>query len=83
MSDAQREKVEKEVLGEPLAGVDCSVVYGENVDGTKIVEDGWLIPVLEVTRITGARDGLVAESQDFYAFEESYSGPTLSSADLW
>ena len=83
MSDAQKEKVEKEVLGEPLAGVDCPVGYGENVDGTKMVEDGWLIPVLEVTRITDARDELAAEPHDFYSFEEGDPGPTLSSADLW
>ena len=83
MSDAQREKVEKEVLGEPLAEADCPVGYGENVDGTTMVEDGWLLPVLEVTRITDAREGLIAEPQDFYAFEEGNPGPTLSSADLW
>jgi midasin len=81
MSEAQREKLETEVLGE-VCGVDCQIDFGENVDGSAKVVDGWLLPVLEIQRITDARNALVTEPQDFYSFQEGERSPFLTPSDL-
>lgn len=81
MSEAQREKLEKDVLGE-VCGADCEIDFGENVDGSAKVVDGWLLPVLEIQRITDARNALVTEPQDFYSFQEGERGPSLTPSDL-
>lgn len=81
MSEAQQEKLEKEVLGE-ICGVDCQIDYGEDVDGNVKVVDGWLLPVLEVQRITDARNALITVPQDYYSFQEGEHSPLLTSFDL-
>lgn len=81
MSEAQREKLEKEVLGE-FCGVDCQIDYGEDIDGSPKVVDGWLLPVLEIQRITDARNALITEPQDFYDFQEGEYSPSLTPSDL-
>lgn len=63
MGEAEREKIEREVLGE-ACGVDCEVAYGEE----KV--DGWLLPVLESRRVKELRDRIARDECDFYAREE-------------
>lgn len=82
MGDAERENLEKQVLGE-ICGVDCQIGCGQDIDGTTKEFDGWLLPVLEVKRITDARNALVTEPQDYYGMEEGDPSPSLTDFDLW
>jgi midasin len=81
MTEVEQEKLEKLVLGEPC-GVDCQIGCGQDVDGTSKELDGWLLPVLEVKRITDARNALVTEPHDFYTVEEGDSKPCLTPSNL-
>ncbi|KAG6872267.1 hypothetical protein C0995_011404, partial [Termitomyces sp. Mi166 len=65
MGEAEREVMEREVLGEQF-GVDCPIEYGTNIDGTRRETDGWLIPVLELQRIKETREKIACEKQDYY-----------------
>ncbi|KAI0715618.1 hypothetical protein C8T65DRAFT_828609 [Cerioporus squamosus] len=58
MMEGERVKVEKEVLGE-VSEVDCPIAYGVNPDGTMHTVDGWILPAIELDRITRARDALL------------------------
>jgi midasin len=82
MGEAEREKLEKQVLGE-LCGVDCQVGCGQDADGTMKELDGWLLPVLEIKRITDARNSLVTERQDYYSMGEGDPCSSLTPSDLW
>ncbi|KAG5350591.1 hypothetical protein C0989_010243 [Termitomyces sp. Mn162] len=66
MGEAEREVMEREVLGEPF-GIDCQIEYGINLDGTSREVDGWLVPVLEVQRIKEMREKIACEEQDYYS----------------
>ncbi|KAG6866182.1 hypothetical protein C0991_007732 [Blastosporella zonata] len=69
MAEAEREVMEREVLGEPY-GVDCQMEYGANLDGTKKEVDGWILPVLELQRIKEIREKIAYEDQDYYSHDE-------------
>lgn len=81
MGEDEREKLDKEVLGE-ICGGDCRIGYGENVSGSPKEIDGWLLPVLEIQRATDSRNALVTEPQDFYSFQDGDHGPSLIISDL-
>lgn len=80
MPEPEREKLERDILGE-ACGVDCQINYGQNLDRTEREVDGWVLPVVEIQRITDTRQSLVSEPQDFY--EGGESGPSLTVSDLW
>lgn len=81
MSEVEKSTLEKQVLGEDCA-VDCPVWFGEGADGMVQEIDGWVLPVLEVRRVTEARNALLNLSQDCYTVEEGATGPSLSPSDL-
>ncbi|KAH7907327.1 midasin [Hygrophoropsis aurantiaca] len=81
MAEVERERLESRILGD-FCGVDCLIHYGQNTDGSAVQIDGWLFPVLEIDRITKARNALVLDDQDFYASERDSSVPRLSQSDL-
>lgn len=67
MAEVERVQLETRVLGEPGV-VECSLSYGENIDGSRITIDGWLMPVMELQRIHRSRNS-IATASDFYSFE--------------
>lgn len=67
MAEVERVQLETQVLGEPGV-VECLLSYGQNIDGSRITIDGWLMPVLELQRIHQGRNYIAAGS-DFYSFE--------------
>ncbi|KIK69742.1 hypothetical protein GYMLUDRAFT_52909 [Collybiopsis luxurians FD-317 M1] len=80
MGEADREKWEKAVFGE-LYGVDCPLGYGDAPDGSQVVIDGWLMPIIELERVRTARNAFVAESHDFYSIDGD-SVQVISPSDL-
>ncbi|KAJ3919281.1 midasin nuclear AAA ATPase [Lentinula edodes] len=49
MGEAEREKWETATLGE-LYTVDCTLGYGDALDGSHLTIDGWLMPITELER---------------------------------
>ncbi|KAG0703770.1 P-loop containing nucleoside triphosphate hydrolase protein [Suillus ampliporus] len=80
MAEVEREKLITHVLGE-FCGVDCPIKYGQNIDGTVVETDGWLVPTLEIKRIHDARDAIL-EGPDFYSLEAEDVVQPLLEADL-
>ncbi|KAF9220907.1 hypothetical protein BS17DRAFT_290054 [Gyrodon lividus] len=80
MAEVERTKLETRVLGE-YGGVDCPLSYGQNIDGSQITIDGWLIPALELKRVHDVRNSLAA-GPDFYSLEEGDILQSLSEGDL-
>lgn len=80
MGEAERLKLEQEVLGEPC-GVDCPLNYGQELDGTETVVDGWVMPAFEVQRVRAEREELATNCIDFYSGEETV--PCIQDDDLW
>ncbi|EMD40100.1 hypothetical protein CERSUDRAFT_122188 [Gelatoporia subvermispora B] len=68
MVEGERVKMEKQVVGE-LEEVDCPILYGAQLDGAHIDADGWIMPALEVKRVTSSRNEHLREL-DFYEVEE-------------
>ncbi|KAG6810904.1 hypothetical protein H0H92_009865 [Tricholoma furcatifolium] len=66
MAEAEREVMEREVLGEPF-GVDCPIEYGSNLDATGNEVDGWIMPVLELQRIKEMREQIAYVDQNYYS----------------
>ena len=73
-------KMEKEVLGE-VSTVDCPLAYGVSQDGTVRVVDGWIVPVLELERVTHARDAFL-RAGDYYLSHDSDSSEPIHPAEL-
>ncbi|KAG1742325.1 P-loop containing nucleoside triphosphate hydrolase protein [Suillus paluster] len=80
MAEIEREKLITHVLGE-FCGVDCPINYGQNIDGTVVETDGWLVPTLEIRRIHDARDAIL-KGPDFYSLDAEDVVQPLSEADL-
>ena len=70
--------MEKEAIGE-VAKVDCPIEFGETLDGTKVVVDGWVMPALEVSRIYEARN---IGSGEYYPSENDDSIEPIHPAEL-
>ena len=81
MGEAEREKIECQVLGQ-ICGVDCQLEYGQNIDGSLIEVDGWIMPVTELQRVRDMREDIVTTQHDYFAVEGDFSLPICSS-DLW
>ncbi|KAG1748578.1 midasin [Suillus lakei] len=64
-----------------FAAVDCSINYGQTIDGTVVETDGWLVPTLEIKRIHDARDATL-EDLDFYSLEAEDVLQPISEADM-
>lgn len=64
MIEAERVKMEKAVIGE-VGEVDCPVAYDVLPDGTRRAVDGWILPIVERTRVVEARNALLAP-QNYY-----------------
>lgn len=79
MAEVERVQLEVRVLGEPGV-VESPLSYGQNIEGSRITIDGWLLPVLEVQRIHQSRNSVVTGS-DFYSFEGDNVQP-LTNDDL-
>ncbi|KIJ64401.1 hypothetical protein HYDPIDRAFT_132220 [Hydnomerulius pinastri MD-312] len=80
MAEVERAKLETRVLGE-FCGVDCPLSYGQNIDGSVIIIDGWLMPTLEHKRVHDVRNALAA-GPDFYSLEDGDVLQPLSENDL-
>lgn len=78
MAEVERVQLEARVLGQPGV-VDCPLSYGQNVDRSRIIIDGWLMPVLELERIHRVRNSVAGS--DFYSFDVDRSQP-LANSDL-
>lgn len=80
MPEAEREKIEREVLGD-LYVADCPIRY---VSEDSLQEndfptaDVWLLPVIEVNRVRKMRETIASEQTDYY----NLKGPCLSTEDL-
>ncbi|KAF8895596.1 hypothetical protein BD779DRAFT_1609097 [Infundibulicybe gibba] len=80
MAECEREKMEREVLGESC-GVECRLFYGETIAGKKEEADGWLLPLLELKRVKAMRDGIL-NPMDYYSQEIGDGFLRLRSSDL-
>lgn len=80
MIEGERVKVEKEMIGD-VTNIDCPIAFGESLDGTRVVVDGWIMPMLEVTRIFDARNAHL-EPQDYYVYENNDSTEPIHPAEL-
>ena len=79
MSEAERGKLERQILGEDSVE-DCPVQYGQDNEGNVIEADGWILPFLEDRRINEFRQG-VCSPQDYYRDSE-FSDIRISERDL-
>ncbi|KAF8798896.1 hypothetical protein BYT27DRAFT_6882915 [Phlegmacium glaucopus] len=66
MCEEERRKLETEVLGE-ACGVDCQLDYGQNIDGTPKMVDGWIMPVVELKRVQEERDAIITRPIDYFS----------------
>ncbi|KAI8971187.1 midasin [Trametes punicea] len=80
MLEGERVKLEGKVIGD-VKEVDCPIQYAVNLDGTVREVDGWVLPILEMERVSRARDALVYD-QGFYAIDESDSSEPIHPAEL-
>ncbi|GJE88492.1 midasin [Phanerochaete sordida] len=64
MIEAERVKLEKTILGSPET-VECPILYDTLPDGTRRTLDGWIIPVVERTRVVEARNALLIPQNYF------------------
>ncbi|KAF5380682.1 hypothetical protein D9757_007075 [Collybiopsis confluens] len=80
MGEAGREQWEKTTFGE-LYSVDCALEFGDALDTSQIIIDGWLLPVTELERVRTARNALVTEFHDFYSHEGEIP-QTIGPSDL-
>lgn len=80
MMEAERLKLEKKILG-GLAQADCSIEYGMNLDGSKQVVDGWILPVIEARRVVNMRNSHL-EAQNYFTTNKDDFMEPIHPADL-
>ncbi|KAJ3725477.1 hypothetical protein C8R42DRAFT_444646 [Lentinula raphanica] len=68
MGEAEREKWERAILGE-LYAQDCPLDFGDALDGSPVIVDCWLLPIIELERVRSARNAIMTELQEFYGSE--------------
>lgn len=73
MIEAERVKLEKTVVGEAET-VDCPVLYHVSPDGSRRALDGWILPVVERTRVVEARNTLLT-FQNYYKHSDDSTEP--------
>ena len=81
MGEAEREMLEKEILGETCMA-DCPLDFGDEIDGTRKEVDGWIMPVLELKRVTDARNSLTLNLHDYYTVEEGELSRPIHPSEL-
>jgi len=81
MGEAEREKLETEILGE-ACGIDCQIGYGENIDGSSSDMDGWIMSAFEAKRIIDARNSIFSDPHDYFTFEEGEDCEPIRLTDL-
>jgi midasin len=81
MSEAEREKLETEILGK-ICGVDCPIEYGHDIYGNSRSIDGWVLPALELKRVFDARNALISDVQDYYTIDPGDVYHPISQSDL-
>jgi midasin len=64
MGELEREKIEREAVGD-ISEVNCPLKIGEDVEGTPVLADGWIIPALEADRIRKAREEMLSSYEGF------------------
>ncbi|KAG7445730.1 P-loop containing nucleoside triphosphate hydrolase protein [Guyanagaster necrorhizus] len=70
MCEAECEKLQHEILGD-ACGLDCPLEYGQNIDGSVVEVDGWIMPVLEVKRVRDARNHIAMHVNDYFLEERT------------
>ncbi|CCL98515.1 uncharacterized protein FIBRA_00514 [Fibroporia radiculosa] len=80
MMEGERVKMEKEVIGD-VAEVDCPIDYDANMDGSRNQVDGWLIPLMELDRISDARNAQ-SQPQDYFLSDSNNSNEPIHPAEL-
>ncbi len=80
MMEAERVKMETEIIG-AMGEVDFQVNHSETVDGTTQLVDGWVMPIIEATRVVDARNTLLIE-QNYYAYADGDSIEPIHPAEL-
>jgi midasin len=78
MSEADREKLENEVVGS-IEEIDIPIFYRYSVEGKLEATDGWILPITEIERVTAARDAIASEPQHYSYLPENQA---LDSSDL-
>jgi midasin len=68
MSEAEREKLETERLGE-ICGADCNIEHGHDIHGNPKIVDGWMLPAVELKRVVDARNDIISEERDYYTMD--------------
>ncbi|KAL1950443.1 hypothetical protein VTO73DRAFT_5567 [Trametes versicolor] len=80
MMEGERVKLEQKAVGD-VKDVDCPMQFGVNLDGSVRIIDGWVLPILEVERVSRARDAL-ADVQDYYSNDQNNSIEPIHPAEL-
>lgn len=80
MMEGERVKLEQKAVGD-VKDVDCPMQFGVNLDGSVRIIDGWVLPILEVERVSRARDAL-ADVQDYYSNDQNSSIEPIHPAEL-
>ena len=78
MSEAERQKLEVEVIGSEEM-VDCPVYYGEQLNGQSQRVDGWILPVMEAKRVGEARTAIASDAESVY---EGSVNRTIQPSDM-
>jgi midasin len=82
MGEAEREKMERQVLGE-ICGPDCLLDYGQNIDGSRKEVDGWIMPVIELERVRDMRNDMVTTQHDYFSIDEGDPCTPIDPSHLW
>ena len=80
MMEAARLEMEKKAVGD-VAEVDCNIEFATALDGTPVEVDGWIMPALEVKRVTDARNAHL-EHQNYYTYDQEDSQEPMHPSEL-
>ncbi|KAI0328990.1 midasin [Cubamyces sp. BRFM 1775] len=80
MMEGERVKLEQEVVGN-VKVTECPIYFAHNLDGTVREVDGWVLPTLEMERVSRARDALL-DYEDFFGYDELDSTGPIHPAEL-
>jgi len=79
MGEFERQQLERNIIG-PEAEADCPLQYGESIEGRLEILDGWVLPIVELKRISDTRNAIVSDVRDYYT---GSGGNQLVTSDLW
>ena len=80
MMEGERVKLEQEVVGD-VKETECPIFFAYNLDGTVREVDGWVLPTLELERISRARDALL-DYEDVFGHDGFDSTEPIHPAEL-